>query len=67
MPMLSSRGRCYATGGAPHCSKGGIQNTCDLTLNMNRKAEDYSEIKAFTMKNIPDTDSMSRLTLSGKG
>lgn len=28
---------------------------------------DYSTIKGITMKNIPDTDTMSRLSLSEKG
>lgn len=39
----------------------------DLALRQNPKRGDYSKIKGFTMKNIPDTDTMSRLSLSEKG
>lgn len=33
----------------------------------NPERADYSAIKGITMKNIPDTDTMSRLSLSEKG
>lgn len=38
-----------------------------LTQSLNPKRADNSKIKGFTMKNIPDTDTMSRLSLSEKG
>lgn len=48
-------------------SKGGTQYNGDLTVRLTPKRDDYLKIKAFTMKNIPDTDTMSRLSLSEKG
>lgn len=47
--------------------KGGTQNNGELTVRLNPKRADYLKIKEFTMKNIPDTDTMSRLSLSEKG
>lgn len=49
------------------CFKSGTQSNSELILSLNPKRADYSKIKGFTMKNIPDTDTMSRLSLSEKG
>lgn len=43
------------------------KNNGALTLRLNPKRADYLKIKGITMKNIPDTDTMSRLSLSEKG
>lgn len=47
--------------------QGGTQNSGDLTASVNPERADYLKIKGCTMKNIPDTDTMSRLSLSEKG
>ena len=48
-------------------SRGGIHYNGELILSLIPKTADYLKIRGFTMKNIPDTDTMSLLSLSEKG
>lgn len=59
--LLPSRGRCYTTANTK------LSKRCELTLSWNLKRTAYTKIKGITMKNIPDTDTMRRLSLSEKG
>ena len=68
MHSLSSRRRCYTTASTNTLlQKRGTQNNCELFLSPVPKRADYGRIRGFTMKNIPDTDTISRLSLSEKG